>query len=128
MCSTGLGIGVNLSDVCQVTQYGPPRQVNDFVQEMGRPGPDGKPGKSLLFFTGHHLRRYEEKMELYTNSNDCLCKVLLTKFGATASSTNVTHDCCVICHAACKCLGDSYEVELSVYVWVHSPATNLQGY
>ena len=126
--STALGMGVNLSDVRQVIHYGPPRQVDDFVQEIGRAGRDGKPAKSLLFFTGHQLKKCEETMKLYTNGNDCLRKVLLTKFAATASSTNVAHDCCVICHATCKCLGDSCVVELSAYVSVHSPATNLQGH
>ena len=98
-------MGVNLRDVRQVIHYGPSRQVDDFVQEMGRAGRDGKPAKSLLFFTGHQLKTCEDTMKLYANGNDCLHKVLLAKFGATASSTNVAHDCCVICHAACKCLG-----------------------
>lgn len=38
--STALGMGVNIPDVRQVIHYGPPRQMVDFVQEIGRAGRD----------------------------------------------------------------------------------------
>lgn len=87
--STALGMGVNLHDIRQVIHYGPPRQIEDFVQEIGRAGRDGNPAKSILIYHGHHLKTY-----------------------AKPSEVREKHDCCCICHANCKCLGISSEFDL----------------
>ena len=61
--STALGMGVNLQGICQVIHYGPPREVDYFVQEIGRAGRDGKPARSLLLFHGLHLKKCEPTMK-----------------------------------------------------------------
>lgn len=125
--STALGMGVNLSDIRQVIHYGPPRQVDDFVQEIGRAGRDGKPAKSVLFFNGHHLKKCEETMKTYAKSKDhCLRKLLLDKFGAATSNANEDHDCCVVCHSKCQCLGESCGVELPSFESVNSDANKFR--
>ena len=108
IASTALGMGVNISDVRQVIHYGPPRQIEDFVQEIGRAGRDGKPATSILVYTGIHLKKCEPFMKDYAKSDKiCLRKLLLDKFGATASKEIDLHDCCCICHVTCRCTEDS---------------------
>lgn len=48
--STALGMGVNIPNVRKIVHFGPPRQVDDFVQEIGRGGRDGKETESLLLY------------------------------------------------------------------------------
>ena len=55
--STALGMDVNICDVRQVVHYGPPRQIEDFVQEIRRAGHDGKPATSILIYTGTYLKK-----------------------------------------------------------------------
>ena len=75
--STALGMGVNLQGIRQVIHYGPPRQVDDFVQEIGRAGRDGKPARSLLLFHGLHLKKCEPIMKEYAKTESkCLRKVV----------------------------------------------------
>ena len=82
--STALGMGVNLQGIRQVIHYGPPRQVDDFVQEIGRAGRDGKPARSLLLFHGLHLKKCEPIMKEYAKTESkCLRKLLLSEFEAT---------------------------------------------
>lgn len=36
-----------ISDICNVIHYGPPCTIEDFVQEIGRAGGDGKSAASV---------------------------------------------------------------------------------
>lgn len=125
--STALGIGVNLQDVRQGIHYGPPRQVEDFVQEIGRAGRDGNPAKSLLLFHGLHLRKCEQTMKDYAKSeSQCLRGLLLSKFQATGKSDKMTgHYCCIVCHAKCNCIGESCGVEV-FHVMSEHPETGFK--
>ena len=125
--STALGMGVNLRDIRQVIHYGPPRQVEDFVQEIGRAGRVGKPAKSLLFYHGLHLRKCEQAIKTYAKSEkECLRKLLLSQFTSTASEVKEAHDCCIVCHSKCKCLGESCNVEVPSLLPVKSDAANYR--
>jgi len=115
--STALGMGVNLKDIRQVIHYGPPRQADDFLQEIGRAGRDGQPAKSLLFYIGRHLVKCEKNMRDYAKSTDkCLRTLVLSEFGEQAAVNVGTHDCCVICHGQCKCGGDACAVKMPEFV------------
>lgn len=109
--STALGMGVNMRDVRQVVHYGPPRQMEDFVQEISRAGRDGKPAKSILLYTGLHLKKCEQTVKDYAKTETvCLRKIMLSKFAAKESGTLDHHDCCCICHKTCNCSGQGCKV------------------
>ena len=79
--TTALGMGINLQDVKRVIHDGPPRYMEDFVQEIGRAGRNGKPAESILYFTGMHLRKCEEAVKRYATSDGlCLRQILLERF------------------------------------------------
>ena len=124
---TALGMGVNLQDVRQGIHYGPPRQVEDFIQEIGRAGRDGNPAKSLLLFHGLHLRKCEQTMKDYAKSeSQCLRGLLLSKFQATGNSDKMAgHYCCIVCHAKCNCIGKSCGVEV-FHVMSEHPETGFK--
>lgn len=105
--TNALGMGVNFSNVRAIIHYGPPREIEDFVQQIGRAGRDGKPSKALLLYNGHHLKNCNQNMKDYCSSNSgCLRKLLLEEFGSVEPETNPDHDCCVHCHKDCLCKGE----------------------
>ena len=105
--TNALGMGVNFSDVRTIIDYGPPREMEDFVQQIGRAGRDGKPSKAVLLYNGLHLRNCDKNIKEYCSSNSgCLRKLLLAEFGSLEPKTEFDHNCCVHCHKDCLCEGE----------------------
>ena len=105
--TNALGMGVNFSNVRMIIHYGPPREMKDFVQQIGRAGRDGQPSKAVLLYNGLHLRSCEENIKEYCSSNSgCLTKLLLAEFGSLEPETEYDHDCSIHCHKDCLCEGE----------------------
>ena len=66
--STALGMGVNVRDIRFVFHYGPPRQMDDFIQEMGRGGRDMLSSTAILFYNGTHLRKCDRDVQHYAQN------------------------------------------------------------
>jgi len=73
-------MGVNLKDVRQVVHYGPPRQPDDFLQEIGRADRDGQHARSILFYTGGHLRKCDKNIVDFAKSLDRCLRLILKEF------------------------------------------------
>lgn len=81
--------------------------MEDFVQQIGRTGRDGKSSKAVLLYNGHHLRNCDQNIKDYCSSNSgCLRKLLLAELGPLEPETELDHDCCVHCHKDCLCEGE----------------------
>ena len=107
-CTNALGMGINFPDIRYIVHYGPPRNIEDFLQEVGRGGRDGKPAVAILLFQGNHLRKCDRTIKQYANSEniECLRTSILAEFGE-AKSNPVGHDCCLLCHEKCHCNGSN---------------------
>ena len=107
MVSTNaLGMGVNFPDVRMIVHYGPPREMEEFVQQIGRAGRDSKTSKAVLLFTGHHLRNCDQTINDYcSTTSGCLRKLMLADFGNTDYSTITCGHDCLHCHMDCLCEG-----------------------
>lgn len=122
--STALGMGVNFKDIKRVIHYGPPRQMEDFVQEIGRAGRDGVPAEALLLFTGGHLAKCENAIKEYAKSSEiCLRKIMLDKFNESPSTELMQHECCINCHHKCQCLKGKCPVSVKDYDILPKPVT-----
>ena len=99
--TNALGMGVNFKDIRYVVHYGPPRCIEDFVQEIGRAGRDGEKAVSALFFQGKHLKKCDKAVKAYVKANTCLRNILLEEFEEKVTSGN--HTCCLSCHLNCHC-------------------------
>jgi ATP-dependent DNA helicase RecQ len=109
--TNALGMGVNFPDVRTVINYGPPREVEEFLQEIGRAGRDGKCAQAVLLFHGHQLKNCDKEIIDYCNSaSGCLRKKLLSSFEEidveSFSSDTYRHNCCLHCHKECTCMGE----------------------
>ena len=57
--TNALGMGINFKD------YGPPRNIEDFVQEIGRAGRDSRKAVSASFYQWKHLLKCEKAVKRY---------------------------------------------------------------
>ena len=111
--TNALGMGVNFTNVRRITHYGPPREMEELVQQIGRAGRDGKPAVSLIMYTGHHLKNCDQSVKDFCKAtSECLRKLLLADFGEDDFPNYKTHDCCINCHKKCLCLKDSCSIQL----------------
>ena len=77
IATNALGMGVDIKGLYNVIHYGPPSDLEFYMQEMGRAGRDGKYAKALLLFHGRQLRQCKPEMLDYVKSNSCHRRRLL---------------------------------------------------
>jgi ATP-dependent DNA helicase RecQ len=106
ICTNSAGMGVNFVGVHNIVHYGLPREMDTFVQQMGRCGRDGVQSNELILFKNHkgHLKKVEcELVKLVKDDTECrrinLCKAYLME------KTNILpfHNCCDVCEKKCTC-------------------------
>ncbi len=99
VATVAFGMGINKSDVRFVLHYDLPKSLEQYYQEIGRAGRDGKPAHALLLYTYADTRKinffideksgveYDSAKEQlrgmieYCESKGCRRKVLLAHFG-----------------------------------------------
>ena len=70
--TNALGMGINFKDVRHIIHYGPKREMEELVQQIGRAGRDGKPARATLMYHGHHLRNCDNSVkDLCKQSSGC---------------------------------------------------------
>ena len=112
LATNSAGMGVNFKGFTQVINYGPPRDIDTLVQQLGRVGRLGEKSNAILVYAGKHLRKIEAPVLEYIRTDTCRRKVIKSVYMATEETSNVVfpHECCDICHMSCKCAGDSCPV------------------
>lgn len=103
VCTNAAGMGVNYKGVKYVVNYGPPQEMDTFVQHVGRAGRDGSQSTHLLIFHGRQLRNVDKDMVTYARSSTCRRACLLAAYNASVSEKQVAHLCCDVCAPSCKC-------------------------
>ena len=66
ICTNAFGMGINVPDVRLVIHWQHPASVEDYLQEFGRAGRDGKPALAILFTEGGRERGLFEWMAQQT--------------------------------------------------------------
>eukprot|EP00733_Pompholyxophrys_punicea_P001127 Pompholyxophrys_punicea_v1_NODE_495_length_1840_cov_5.228571.p1 type:complete len:429 gc:universal NODE_495_length_1840_cov_5.228571:472-1758(+) len=88
------GLGVNCL-FREVVHLGSPRKLDDYVQQIGRAGRDGKEAIATLFWDGHDLKYAEEAMKSYCSDQTCKREIIAKHFDSTRKSS--VGLCCSIC-------------------------------
>lgn len=114
VATLAFGMGINKPDVRYVIHFDLPKSLEQYYQEIGRAGRDGKESTALLLFSRADIRKIqfllsndlnnekEEKllqgMVQYAQSKTCRRNVLLSYFGENfIESKSQVECCCDIC-------------------------------
>eukprot|EP00118_Oscarella_pearsei_P021478 m.241141 g.241141 ORF g.241141 m.241141 type:complete len:294 (+) comp40201_c0_seq1:710-1591(+) len=83
-CTSSLGMGVNVRNLHTVIHYGPPETLEEYQQEVGRAGRDGKSSQAIMLWNSRLLRKASVEVRKYataTASEGCLRLILMEYFG-----------------------------------------------
>ena len=102
--TNALGMGIDVKGLTTVIHYGPPADLEAYMQEIGRAGRDGSQSFAYLLYHGHQRRHTNREMKEYvSNTDQCRRAMLLAVFDAAPNRGNTSHTCCDICSAQCQC-------------------------
>lgn len=81
-CTSAFGLGVNVPDIDMIINWGAPRSVEEFMQEFGRGGRDGRSSMSVLYYHGIDISKTatDNKMRAYATSDTCRLMILQEHF------------------------------------------------
>ena len=107
IATSALGMGVNIPDVRSIIHYAPPSNVEEYIQEVGRGGRDGKRCDATLYFKPIHLSHCDDHMRKYVKNPEQVCRrvMLMTYFKEKINSPDLKHECCDVCQKSCQCTG-----------------------
>lgn len=108
IATSAAGMDVNFSNLNQVINYGPPKDMDSFVQQIGRAGRDTSSiAMALLVYNGRQCRKLDIDMKLYINNDGkCRREILLRLYNAMPNNERYGHAFCDICAKDCKCDND----------------------
>ncbi len=108
VATTSLGMGVDIRDLRYIIHYRSPRNIEEFIQGMGRAGRDNKESSSILFFTWRQHANASQEIKTFTNAgNQCLRTALYGNYTTSQiKRPDLKHLCCSFCHKSCLCEED----------------------
>ncbi|CAB4039129.1 ATP-dependent DNA helicase [Paramuricea clavata] len=103
IATTALSMGVNFPDIRYVINWGSPRSLLDYHQEIGRAGRDGKQSYAITYFFGQQLSHCEDDVKDFVKSTACYRVASLLPFDKQVESLTPQHNCCSNCMNLCSC-------------------------
>lgn len=99
------GMGVETSDIRYVIHWGPPEDIEQYVQATCRAGRDGSVSHAAMLYTKGLKRFVDNDMIQYCeNSDKCHRKMLFSDFDSYVHDPkNKGCSCCDVCSVSCDC-------------------------
>lgn len=123
IATIAFGMGVDCKGVHISIHFGPPKNIEAYLQESGRVGRDGKPSKSFILYQGTLLGHVEKNIKEYLSAKECRRKILMEHFGFglwDVDAPKNLHLCCDNCAIRCAC-GENECKSYSVYPGIINP-------
>ena len=104
IATSAAGMGVNYKSVNQIVHWGPPKDMDSFVQQLGRAGREGDQGYQLLLYHGRQFHSVDSEMKVYVqNTTFCRRGIILQAYNSEPNQHRIRHLCCDICAKECAC-------------------------
>jgi superfamily II DNA/RNA helicase len=104
--TSSAGMGVNFKDLQNIVHFSPPRDMDTFIQQMGRAGRDGKASHELLLYRNHRnvIKNLDQEMlKLVSSTSECRRDIIADCYLTSKSESVYANNCCDICEAKCQC-------------------------
>ena len=106
--TNALVMGVNMRVFYGVIHCGPPYTIEEYQQEYGRAGRDGKESETIILWNRVLLQYASLDIRKYLRNSDlCRRHQVMQLFGAKPCHTPLPHSCCDICAKTCTCKEDT---------------------
>ena len=113
-------MGIDVPNIYTVVHWGPPDDIECYVQETGRGGRDGKQTKAYLYYNKRDVvpsGHVQESMRAYClNNTSCRRQLLMAQFSETTdvASPVPLHLCCDVCAKQCGCQACTIDEDLAL--------------
>lgn len=115
IATIAFGLGIDCPDVRKIIHLGPPNDIEDYIQQIGRAGRDKLPSVALLLHGVNLMRNSSKTMINYcTNSNLCRRNFLFSEFDSYVINNNNGCNCCDMCEIVCTCTNCTMPMEINV--------------
>ena len=113
VATIAFGMGLDCPNIRRVIHWGPPSNIESYLQETGRGGRDNLPAKAIMYFSKSDLKaqHIEENMKQYcSNTTICRRRIILKEFDFQDKHIHTVPQenecvcmCCDVCRVGCKC-------------------------
>ena len=105
IATSALGMGVDFKGVNLIVNYGPPREIESYMQAFGRAGRDGSEAHSIILYHGAQRVGLTQNMRDYVlNDSSCRRVKLLALYDREeVKPLTPKHACCDFCANSCNC-------------------------
>ena len=103
ICTIAFGMGINCKDTYRSIHFGPPKNVEFFVQESGRIGRDGKQCISYVLHNGLLSSQCNSQMKQLIHTESCRREYISNIFsvpenGPIGKNCLCCDNCALLCH------------------------------
>lgn len=112
--TSALGMGVNLPNIRRIIHLGIPRDMEEYLQDVGRGGRDGGRFEALMLYKPYHLAVCETDMKAFVkNPNiECRRKLIMEAFKEKVNDQGRNLECCDVCASRGE-TGDATVIDMS---------------
>jgi bloom syndrome protein len=105
IATSAFGLGVDCEDIQSIIHWGLPNTIEEYVQEAGRAGRDGRQAEAILY-RGKVGRKCSKSIRMYESSDSCRRHFLFNPFLCYFERDIAVSGClcCDVCAVLCSCV------------------------